>query len=472
MDIPKILYGITLAILAYMVILNLVYSLNLVMAAFLLPNRSKRYRMNQGIALDKTLTKAISILVPAFNEEKTIIDSVNSLLSLDYEAYEIIVANDGSSDGTLQKLIDTFKFVKVDVTPNDVCDSKPIRAVYYSEIEPKLVLVDKENGGKADAQNGAARVARYPHVLLVDADTLLDPESLQNLAIRLTAEPHTVALGGIVRVVNGCTVENGTITNVAMPRRYIERIQVLEYFRAFLFGRMSFAAMNALVIISGAFGVFRWDAFSLLRGWNPHAIGEDVDAVTRLQKDIYEKDLPWRVNFAPSPVSWTQVPVTWKSLGTQRDRWQRGLMQVVLENKRMIFNPRYGNFGLVGFPFFAIFEMLSALIEFLCYPLTIAVFALGIVDLNYMVYFLALVLVWGLCISFATIWLHEFVQHRYGSPGDLKALILIALAENFGFRQIHSYWRLRGTIRYIFDPKTRTTGHTGWEVIEREGFSA
>ena len=149
MDIPKILYGITLAILAYMVILNLVYSLNLVMAAFLLPNRSKRYRMNQGIALDKTLTKAISILVPAFNEEKTIIDSVNSLLSLDYEAYEIIVANDGSSDGTLQKLIDTFKMVPVDVIPNDVCESKPIRAVYYSEIEPKLVLVDKENGGKA-----------------------------------------------------------------------------------------------------------------------------------------------------------------------------------------------------------------------------------------------------------------------------------------------------------------------------------
>lgn len=471
MDPKALLYAISVALVSYMIILNLVYTLNLIMSAIIIPNREKRYRLTRGITIERSITKSFSILVPAFNEEKTIVDSVKALLALDYDSYEVIVANDGSSDRTLEVMISTFNFVKVDVIPNDVCDSKPVKGIYFSKTEPKLVLVDKENGGKADAQNGAARVARFPYILMVDADTLLDRESLVRLAIRLTAEPDVAALGGMVRVVNGCSVNNGVVTNVAMPRRFIERVQVLEYLRAFCFGRVSFSAMNALLIISGAFGVYRWDAFTLLSGWNREAIGEDMDAVTRLQGYIHEKRLDWKVDFAPGPVSWTQVPMTWKSLGIQRERWQRGLMQVVFNNKRMLLNPRYGRVGLIGFPFFAIFEMLSAIVEFACYPLTLVGFALGVMDATFMIYFLCFVLIWGLCISFATILVHEHVQHRYGSAADLRALLSVAVIENFGFRQIHSYWRLKGIIRYMCDKSSRSTGLVGWEAIERTGFA-
>jgi cellulose synthase/poly-beta-1,6-N-acetylglucosamine synthase-like glycosyltransferase len=471
MDMENILFFISLGILIYMIVLNAFYSLNLLMAAIILPVYNKRYFFTKGINIDKNISKSFSILVPAYNEEKTIVDSVNSLLSLEYKNYEIVVANDGSKDKTLDILISTFEFVKVDVRPNDACESKPIKAVYFSRTEPKLVLVDKENGGKPDAQNGAARVARFPYICMVDADTLLDKESLNDLAIRFAAEPNIVALGGIIRVANGCTIENGIVTNAGMPHRFIEKIQVLEYLRAFLFGRVSLTAMKALMIISGAFGVFRWDAFMLLHGWNREAIGEDMDAVIRLQRIISEKKLNWKVDFAPDPVSWTQVPMTWKSLGHQRERWQRGLMQVMLGNLKMLLNPRYGAVGLVGFPYFAIFEMLSAAVEFLCYPLTIMCFAFGIVNVTYMVYFLCLVLVWGLCISFFTIIVQEDIKYRYGTARDLKALLCIAVFENFGYRQIHSFWRLWGMMKYIFVKSSRSSGLSGWTSIQRASFT-
>lgn len=470
MDAKALLYAVSLLILIYMVILNAIYTLNLVMAAVIIPSRNKRYRITKGVSRGPATTKAISILVPAYNEEKTIVESINALLALNYQDYEIIIANDGSTDDTLELLISTFHFERVEFAPNDAFESKPIRTVYFSKLEPKLVLVDKENGGKADSQNAAARVSRSPYVLMVDADTLLDEESLQNFAVRFTAAPKTAALGGIVRVVNGCTVVKGVVTNVAMPHRFIERVQVLEYLRAFLFGRISFSSMNALLIISGAFGVFRWDAFMRLGGWNREAIGEDMDAVVRLHRAIHEQGLDWRVDFAPSPVSWTQVPLTWKSLGSQRDRWQRGLMQVTFENMRLMFNPKYGAVGLVGFPYFAIFEMLSAMIEFLCYPLTLLGFSLGVLNATYVFFFIGLVMIWGLCVSFATVLVHEFVRHRYANPGDLGKMLWVAVLENFGFRQIHSYWRLRGIIKYLFNKSARTTGLSGWEAIERSGF--
>ena len=471
MDPRNLLFVVSVLILIYVAILNAVYTFNLIMAAVIIPRRGKRDRYTHGVTIEKSTNKSFSILVPAFNEEKTIIDSISALLALDYDSYEVIVSNDGSTDGTLDMLISKFDFVKVDVAPNDVCESKPIKAVYFSKTEPKLVLVDKENGGKADAQNGAARLARYPHILMLDADTLLDRRSLRSLAIRLTAEPDMAALGGLIRITNGCTIDNGRVTHVAMPHRFIERVQVLEYLRAFLFGRVSFSAMHALMIISGAFGVYRWDAFTLLKGLGRKAIGEDMDAVTRLQRAIYEKKLNWKVAFEPGSLSWTQVPMTWKSLGIQRERWQRGLMQVVFQNMKMLLNPRYGAVGLLGFPFFAIFEMLSAVVEFACYPLTIIGFALGVMNATYMIYFLCLVLVWGLCISIATVLVHEYVEKRYDSTSDLKALLVVAVLENFGFRQVHSYWRLKGIIRYIFDKSSRDTGLTGWKSIERAGFT-
>lgn len=467
----SILFFSSIVILLYMIVLNAFYSLNLVMAAIMIPLYNNRYHLTRGIPVEKHIAKSFSILVPAYNEEKTIVESLRSLLALDYNDYEVVVANDGSSDKTLEILISTFQFEQVEVTPNDICESKPIKGIYFSRLEPKLVLVDKENGGKADAQNGAARVSRFPYICMVDADTLLDKDSLTDLAIRFAAEPKLAALGGIIRVSNGCKVEQGKVTRIGMPKKFIERVQVLEYLRAFLFGRVSLSAINALMIISGAFGVYRWDAFTLLGGWNRNAIGEDMDAVVRLHRLIYEQGLDWKVDFVPTPLSWTQVPMAWKSLGSQRDRWQRGLMQVMMENKKMFFNPRYGSIGMIGYPYFFILEMLSCVIEFICYPLTIIAFLLGAVNLTFMIYVLCFVLVWGLCISFATIYVQDKIKYRYGTTSDLKALLLTAVLENFGYRQVHSLWRLRGLLKYILSKSSRSSGLKGWESIERAGFT-
>jgi cellulose synthase/poly-beta-1,6-N-acetylglucosamine synthase-like glycosyltransferase len=471
METARVLSWISLGILFYMIALNLFYTWKLMVSASVLPDRDQRYWFTKGIRLSRKLSKPISILVPAYNEETNIIHSVKSFLSLNYENYEVIVSNDGSKDGTMAKLIAAFELVKVDARPNEACDSKPITAVYFSKIEPKLVVVDKENGGKADAQNAAARVARFPYLCVVDADTLLDKDSLSDLAIRFAAEPTIVALGGIVRVVNGCVVENSEVTQVGMPRRFIERIQVLEYLRAFLFGRVSLAAMNALLLISGAFGVFRRDAFAKIRGWNRQAIGEDMDAVVRIHRVNFEEKLNWKVDYLPHPISWTQVPPTWASLAHQRERWQRGLMQVLFANMKMLLNPRYGSVGLIGIPHFFLLEMPSALIEIACYPLTLLAFALGAVNVAYMVYFLALVLVWGLCISFTTVLLHEDVRYRYRSSRDLKNLLWFALFENIGYRQIRSGWRLWGMLKYFFVPSSRSSGLAGWTAIQRASFT-
>jgi cellulose synthase/poly-beta-1,6-N-acetylglucosamine synthase-like glycosyltransferase len=470
MGVTGILFLASLGILIYMVALNLFYTVSLIISAVKIPVYDERSLYLRGFSIDHHAAQPVSILVPAYNEEKNIVDAVRSFLALDYGDYEVVVANDGSTDGTLESLVAAFEMEKVEVIPSDVCESKAIKDIYFSRTEPKLVLVDKENGGKADAQNAAARVARSPYICMVDGDTLLDKYALRDITIRLAAEPNVVALGGTIRVSNGCRISNGVVTEVRMPRKFIERVQILEYLRAFLFGRVALATMKSLMIISGAFGVFRRDAFMKLGGWNREAIGEDMDAVVRLHRMIYEEDRDWKIDFVPDPVSWTQVPMTWKSLGHQRERWQRGLNQVMMANLVMFLNPRYRAVGLVGYPYFLIFEMLSAIVEFACYPLTILCFIYGIVDLTYVLYFLSVVMIWGLCISFYTILVHEKVKYPYGTVSDLKALLQTAILENLGYRQIHSFWRLQGIIRYVFDRSSRSTGMKGWTSIERASF--
>jgi cellulose synthase/poly-beta-1,6-N-acetylglucosamine synthase-like glycosyltransferase len=467
----RILYWMDFALLVYLAILHLFTSISLVISSVIVPRRQKRYWFSKGVVIDDEIKKPISVIVPAYNEEKVIIDSVNSFLSLDYLHYEIVVVNDGSTDKTLEILIKTFDFVPVDVEPNSVCESKTIHGIYYSKQNPKLVLVDKENGGKADAQNAGTRVARHPYISIVDADTLLDKESFDEISIRLTVESDIVAIGGIIRVANGCRIEDGQVTEVGMPRRLIERFQVIEYLRSFLFGRVSLTSMGALVIISGAFGVYRGDAVAMLKGWKRDAIGEDVDAVVRLRRMIYEKGLGWKVDFLPTPISWTQVPMSWKSLGHQRERWQRGLMQVLTENKKMLLNPRYGSVGMIGFPYLVFYEMISAFIEAIALPYTLILFAFGYLNTTFMVDFLALVTVWGLCISFFTIQLQESMRFRYGKTRDLLRLLMTAVFENIGFRQIHSFWRLKGMMKYIFKKSARSSGMKNWTSIERSGFS-
>jgi len=460
------LVGFNWFILFYFVALNFFYFLILIVSAVAVARYNREFVLTRGVRLPLAFVNPFSILVPAYNESSVIIEAVRSFLQLDFEEYEVIVCNDGSRDDTLEVLTQAFKLKKVEGAVKLRYESKPIRAVYFSETHPKLVVIDKENGGKADAQNAGANVARYPYVGAVDSDSLLSHDSMRKLMARFSAAPDTVGVGGIVRISNGCRIEHGNIADVRLPSTLIENIQVVEYLRAFLYGRMGWSHLNILMIISGAFGVFRQDVLARVGGWNSKALGEDIDVVLKIHRLIHEERLPLRLSFAPDPVCWTQAPDTLRGLAIQRDRWQRGLMQTLLKNLRMFFNPRYRQIGLVGFPYFFIFEMLGGPLEFLSYPIIVACFALGIVNLHFFLLFMSVALIWGLCISCMSIALEEVSYRRYNKRGDFLKLFLAGIVENFGYRQLHAWWRTQGFVKYIFRV------NTGWGSIQRTEFKA
>ncbi len=448
-------------VIFYFFSLNIIYAVLLISSYFAIRTYNFEYALAKGADLKRDLAKPFSILVPAYNESVVIVESVRSFLALDYPEYEVIVCNDGSKDDTLQKLIDNFSLQKVDFDRVERFESQPIRAVYFSELDSKLVVVDKVNGGKADALNAAANCSRYPYIGGVDSDSQLSSDSMEKIMQQFSAHPQNVAVGGIVRLSNGCTIKNGEISDIKMPKAFLEQIQVVEYLRAFLFGRMGWSAFDVLLIISGAFGIFRQDIMEKVGGWDSRAIGEDMDLVVRLHKHIRKNRLAHHLSFAPDPVCWTQAPGTLKDLSTQRDRWQRGLMQTMVDNRGLMFNPRYGRVGMVGFPYFFLYEMLGCVMEIAAIPLVIVSFILGIVNVHFFILFITVAIIWGLFLTFSSIFLEEVSYSRYKERGDLLKLFKAAFFENFGYRQIHSWWRFKGFVKYVFKVKS------GWGTIKR-----
>ena len=447
----------------YFVFLNAIYTLLIAIAAREMLRYANERKIQHMVSLPPEFMKPYSVLVPAFNEEISIIESVKALLNLDYPEYEVIVCNDGSTDGTMAVLKEAFRLEKVDVEKEDRFPCGHIKDVYYSRAYARLMVIDKENGGKSDALNAAASFGRYPYVCAVDADSLLSEDSMGKLMQRFVAVPGSIAVGGVVRLSNGAVLKDSRITQLKMPRNMTERIQIVEYFRAFLFGRVGLAKMNVLMIISGAFGVFRQDVLSMIGGWDRKAIGEDMELVVRLQKFIDRHKQ--KIVFAPEPVCWTQAPRTLGMLSIQRDRWQRALLQCLIKHAGMLFNPRYGMIGLIGFPYYFFFELLGAVIEFLGYPLVIGSFILGIINLKFFLLFMGIAILWGLCISVTALVLAELSYRRYPGRVALWQLIQAAFYENFGYRQLHSFWRFKGMVRYLFFGRK-----TEWGQRLRQGF--
>ena len=460
----EFLYWFNWFILGYFILLNGFYFLLLIISSFAVARYNKEFVVTKGVRLPITFVKPFSILVPAYNEASVIVEALRSFLSLDFEEYEVIVCNDGSKDNTLQVLMDEFALVPVEGAIKYRFPCKPIKTVYFSKTHSRLVVLDKENGGKADAQNAGANIARYPYMGAVDSDSLLSFDSMRKLMARFSASPETVGVGGIVRISNGSRIENGHVVDVRLPTSLLENIQVVEYLRAFLYGRMGWSHLNILMIISGAFGVFRQDVLARVGGWNSKALGEDIDVVLKIHRLIHENKLPMRLSFAPDPVCWTQAPADLKDLGVQRDRWQRGLMQTLFLNIRLFFNPRYKQIGMLGYPYFFLFEMLGGVFEFISYPIIFACFFFGIVNLSFFVLFMSVALIWGLCISYMSVALEEVSYRRYSKKGDIFKLFAAGFFENFGYRQIHSWWRVRGFFKYIFGI------NSGWGTIQRAQF--
>ena len=446
--------------------INLVYLALMVLGFFVLRSTRDHLSDAERFALLKSpLTPSVSVVAPAFNEAATIRESVRAMLSLHHPDHEVVVVNDGSEDDTLNVLIDEFRLYRSARQPRAAIPCQPIRAVYESRDPIPLVVVDKKNGGgKADALNAGINVAEKELVANVDSDSILESDSLLHVVKPFMEDPDCIATGGIIRVVNGCRIRNGRVEEVGLPTSLLARFQVLEYLRAFLGGRVAFSYMNSLLLISGAFGLFRRRMLIASGGFDTKTVGEDMELVVRLHRNMRKARRPYRVVFVPDPVCWTEVPEDLASLSNQRNRWQRGTGETMIRHKRMLFNPRYGVVGLFGLPYFAAFEMFGPGVELLGYALTIAGLPLGFVRPDRALLFFSVSILFGLVLSTGAVLLEEFTLRKYPSVRHVFGLFTAGVLENFGYRQIMSLWRAKGLVDSISGTKT------GWGSMRRKGF--
>jgi cellulose synthase/poly-beta-1,6-N-acetylglucosamine synthase-like glycosyltransferase len=397
----------------------------------------------------------ISLLVPAYNEESTIVASIHSLLQLSYSEYEIIIINDGSKDGTLAELQREFDLIPFAEAYWRKLPTKPERGIWRSMRHPNLRVIDKENGGKADALNVGINAARYPLFCAVDADSILQRDSLQLIVNPFIEDARTIAAGGTIRVVNGCEVSKGFLVSIGLPHKMLALLQIVEYLRAFLFGRLGWSPINAMLVISGAFGLFRKSSVIEAGGYRTDTVGEDMELVMRLHRLHREKGIPYRIVFVPNPLCWTEVPETLRVLKSQRMRWQRGLSESLVMNLGLLFDRRGGWVGWMAFPFTVLFEWFGPVIEVSGYLFMILGFIFGIISLPAFLIFTLVAIVLGILLSISALMLEEMSFHLYQRRKQFAILLLMAVVENFGYRQLVMLWRLKGLLYWLVGVKAK-----------------
>lgn len=386
--------------------------------------------------LERDFFKPVSILVPAYNEEKVIVASVQSLLDLEYPHFEVIVAADGPTDNTVGVLVEAFDLVEIPSAYRVVVPTQPVRRVLRSVRHPNLFVVDKENGGKADTVNAAFNMASFPLVCSIDADSILDGRALAR-ATRLFSEDDTmVAVGGTVRPLNGAELRNGKVHSLRAPKTWVERLQVLEYARAFFTARAAWSRLNCLMIISGAFGIFRRDAVEAIGGWWTGTVADDMEIVVRLHRHHRAMGKPYRISTSPDPICWTEVPSSMGALRRQRNGWQRGLWEVLLRHKGMFLNPRYGRIGMVGIPFLWVFEAMAAFVELSGYVYIVIAAAFGMLNVPFAVMFLALAVLYAILLSELAMGVETLLLSRYERAACRLRLFASAFIEFLGYRQL------------------------------------
>lgn len=452
--------------MAFTILLSIIYVFQLI-AAYIRINRNYRRRPADDYEsyVDSENLLPISILVPSHNEQENIVDNIRDLLRLDYPEFELIVVNDGSTDETHDRIIRAFGLYKIEHNMKISIPTKEVRGVYFNAEYPNLIYVDKENGGKSDALNAGINMSVYPLFVCLDADSRLERDAVLKLAAEFMKDSRTVVAGGRVRIANGSVIENGEWKSFQMPERAVERFQIVEYFRAFLAGRVSWQSTNSLLIVSGAFGVFKKQTVIDVGGYKNDTVGEDMEIVVRIHQELRREKKKYKIAFCEDAVCWTQGPMSMKDLRSQRRRWQIGLMDTLLHHKRMILNPRYGAVGLFAVPYSWIFELLGALIEVLGYFIIPLSLAMGELSPYFFILYLLLAMSLGVIISLGGLILEQKTRAGRMSAKQCMQLTLCAILENFGYRQLIVLYRAEGMLRY------GSLRHR-WGKIRRREFNA
>ncbi len=462
MNWQLVLLGIQWLFFGYFILIYTVYAALNVMAMI----QIRRYLQVAGLAdadnVFSTLDLPISVIMPAYNESSTIITATRAMLQLEYPDYEVVVVNDGSRDDTLEKLTNEFRLQPFPEAYRQRVPCQSVRGVYRSLRYPSLRVIDKENGGsKADAMNAGINACRFPLFCAVDADSILELDSLRRAVRPFLEDPDVVAAGGTVRIANGCKVRGGFLEQVGLSNSFLAQVQVVEYLRAFLFGRMGWDYLNAVLIVSGAFGVFDKEAVVEVGGYRPDAIGEDMELILRLHRLMRERKKRYRITFVPDPICWTDAPEDLATLRKQRVRWHHGLAQSLMLHKSLFFKRDGGAISWLAMPFFYLFELLGPAIEVAGYLFMLIAALLGWISWEVTAIFFCLAVGLGVMLSTSALVLEELSFHVYPRMRDLLRLFFIAIIENFGYRQLTVLWRLQGLYGWLRGTKPE------WGIMKR-----
>jgi cellulose synthase/poly-beta-1,6-N-acetylglucosamine synthase-like glycosyltransferase len=405
----------------------------------------------------------ITVVVPAYNEDANIVVSVHSMMQLNYPEYEVVVVNDGSKDNTLKALIDEFDLHQFPAAYHMAIPAAKIRAIYRSTQYPNLVVVDKDNGGKADAINAGINIAQYALFCAVDADSILGNDALRGIAEPFMTDRRVVAVGGMIRIANGCKIVRGHLQKISVSKNWLARMQIIEYLRAFLAGRMGWSAGNALLIISGAFGLFRRQSVIDVGGYRASSIGEDMELIVRLHRCLSASKTPYKIAYVGRPVCWTEAPENLSVLKSQRVRWQRGLLDSLWMNRQLLFARGSGPVGWLSFPLFLIFEALGPVIELTGFFFLLLGVLFGYIPGLGFAILICTTVALGFLLSASALLMEEKAFHMYPSLKDLLILIGAVFLENLGYRQLNSWWRVVGTYKWL-------RGRPGeWGTMTRKG---
>lgn len=411
---------------------------------------------------------SISIIAPAYNEGANIIENVRSLLSIYYNNLELLVINDGSKDNSLQQLINAYDLIKIDYFVSYQIQTKQVRGVYKSRnpVYKKLVVIDKVNGGKADALNVGINSASNDYIVCIDVDCVLEQDALLKLMKPFldTTGEKVIATGGVVRIANSCDIQYGRLLKVNLPKQYLPRMQALEYIRAFLLGRMAWSRLNGLLLISGAFGAFDKEIAIKVGGYNHKTVGEDMELVVRMRRYMEELHLPYKVAFIPDPLCWTEAPASYKILGKQRNRWTRGTIETLGIHKKMFFNPRFGLLGLLSYPYWFFFEMCAPGVEFFGMVVFVIMALCKMIYWQTFFAFLVFIIAFGYLYSAFAVYMEVKTYNQYRRKTDVMKLLLTALTEPFIF---HPFLVWSGVKGYI----DKIQGRSTWGEMTRQGFN-
>ena len=458
-------FGVIIVI--YMIIVIATYG---IMFFFALLHLRKEYKLDHSetdeMYIDAFYSKPISVIIPAYNEEVGIVDSVHSLLSLHYPEVEIIIVNDGSTDRTQELVIEHFqmnkieKVIKMEIPTNDIIQ------IYQSQIHPNCILVEKENGGKADALNVGINISKYPYFCSVDGDSILERKSLLRVMKPIaSSNGEVIAAGGNVQIANGMNMQLGSVLETNLTKKYLVVMQVIEYLRAFLIGRIAFSRFNLMLIISGAFSVFSKKWVVEAGGYAKGTIGEDMELVVKLHRLIREKKENKRIEFVSHPVCWTEAPEKMSVLRRQRRRWHQGLLESLWKHKRMTFNPKYGGIGLISFPYFLLIECLGPIIELGGYIYIVVAFSLGDIYYEIAILLLLAFVLYGVIYSIMAVLFEVWSKNKMYKIADLLRLVLLSFTEIFWYRPITLFWRCEGLFNFLMKKRE-------WGKMERKGIAS